>query len=251
MKKPTILIPCSNVNATALESITSDTELLYSDRASALAVMAAGGLPLYMPALAQLSQADIEHYVSLADGVLLTGADTNMNPIYYGETPLKLAKASRIDDERDRIDIAVAQSARAHNLPILGVCKGMQTMNVAFGGTLYQDVSLQHEGSFNHNVSKTNRANFTHAVDLAEHSLLRDIFGESTTHINGGHQQAVKDLGKDLRAAATAKDSVVEAFEETAGSFVLGLQFHAELRVFDPKFLSIFQRFVAAARRSE
>lgn len=237
----------SNVQSGSLGSITGDTEIVYSDKATAEVIVKAGGLPLYLPSIASLSKEDLAAYVAMADGLLVTGADSNMNPIYYNEAPVRVEKKTRIDDERDRTDLALIPLAYEKSLPMLGICKGMQVINVALGGTLYQDVGSQHLGSSNHDISKTNRANFTHLATMVEGSSLQDIFGSGDVHLNGGHQQAIKDLAPVLKPAAVAKDGIVEIYEGKDYAFLVGTQFHPELRAFDPVFFKIFERFLAAA----
>jgi putative glutamine amidotransferase len=249
MKKPRILITTSNVNSASLEPITGDTEILYTDKAAAAAVIQAGGLPVYLPSLTLLDTNDLQAYLADADGVLITGADTNTNPLYYGEKPTHLE--GRIDDERDQIDIALIKLAYQAKVPLLGICKGMQIINVALGGTLYQKVTAQLPGSFDHDIKKTSRSNLTHTASLTEGSMLQQIFRGTELSANGGHQQAVKTLPASLTAVATASDSVVEAYEGIGYPFLLGIQFHAELRQFDEPFKAIFTRFIAAARNND
>jgi putative glutamine amidotransferase len=233
----------------ALSPITGDTEIVYSDKATAVAIVKAGGLPMYLPAISAVSDSDLQLYLDAADAILVTGADTNMNPIYYGETPLRQKKETRIDDERDRIDLQLVRKAYEKTMPMIGICKGMQVINVALGGTLYQDVTMQHESSFSHDISKTNRANLTHLATMAEDSSLQDIFGMGEVHLNGGHQQAVKVLSDKLKPGAIAEDGIVEIYEGKDYPFLVGTQFHPELRSFDTMFFKLFERFIAAAAR--
>lgn len=244
-------MPMSNVNSGHLQDITGDTDLIYSDKATALTIVKAGGVPLYLPSLITLSIDDLTTYLNLADGILLTGAVTNMNPLHYDESPLKLETTTRIDDDRDHVDIELVRLAYKKRLPILGICKGMQTVNVALGGTLYQDIASQHLGSISHDMSKSSRSDFTHKVAIEKASILGSIFHTDTTRTNGGHQQGVKELGKNLKAVAAAEDGIIEAFEGTEEyPFLLGVQFHPELRTFDQPFFEIFQRFVTSAQNS-
>lgn len=250
-KKPTILMTTSNVYSTQLSPITGDTEIIYSDKATADVIIRAGGLPLYLPSIASLSSDEFEQYLDLADGVLITGADSNVNPIYYSESPLRLEKTTRVDDERDRTDIALIRLAYKKKLPMLGICKGMQVINVALGGTLYQDVNAQHPSSLNHDISKTNRANFTHLVTTVKGSVSEEIFGKGVVRVNGGHQQAVKDLASGLKQTATAEDGIVEIYEAETYPFLIGTQFHPELcAVEHPAFFSLFERFIQASAKN-
>jgi len=246
-KKPTILMTTSNVYSAQLGPITGDTEIVYSDKATADVIVRAGGLPLYLPSIASLSSHELEQYLDLADGVLITGADSNVNPIYYGESPLRLEKTTRVDDERDRTDVALIRLDYEKKLPMLGICKGMQIINVALGGTLYQDVDAQHPHGLNHDISKTNRANFTHLVATAQGSMSEEIFGKGKIRVNGGHRQAVKELAPGLKSAASAEDGIVEIYEGDNHPFLIGTQFHPELRPSDPTFFALFERFIQAS----
>ncbi|HTE22252.1 MAG TPA: gamma-glutamyl-gamma-aminobutyrate hydrolase family protein [Candidatus Limnocylindria bacterium] len=245
MKKPKILISMSNVTSPSLEEIVGDVEILYSDRAAATAIIKAGGLPIYMPSLIDLSEDDLSRYINIADGVLIAGEDVGTNPAYYGEDVLD--KAARLDDERDQTDIRLVKLAYQKKIPMLGLCKGMQIINVALGGTLYQDIASQYPGAINHDA-KNSRTKFTHRATLKEESVLKSIFGGDKLRVNGGHRQGVKELSKQLTAVATASDGIVEAFEGSNYPFLLGVQFHPEIRLFDPQFMEIFNRFVSFAK---
>lgn len=242
MKKPKILISTSNANSSDLENITGDTEIMYSDKATANAIIKAGGLPFYIPSIEAIEESELESYLNIADGVLLTGADTNTNPVYYGELPTYLK--GRIDDERDKVDIKLVKIAYKRKMPMLVICKGIQIANVALGGTLYQNIISQCSNCFDHDIRKTNRSNLTHTAKLANGSILKKIFNKDVIHINGGHQQAVKDLSRKLKAVAVADDGIIEAYEGKGKNFLMGIQFHAELRLFDPPFFEIFKNFI-------
>lgn len=248
MKKPVILISTSNVNSSSLETVTGDTDILYSDKATAIAIIKAGGLPIYMPSSEYSSENDVTHYTQMADGICLTGADTNTNPLYYGEVPSSIK--GRIDDERDRTDMQLVKLAQEKKIPLLGICKGMQIINVALGGALYQDILSDCSGAFNHDIKKTSRANFTHQARFIGDSKLKKMFDNTDViRLNGGHQQGVKKLAKYLKAVAVADDGIVEAFEGKTKTFLMGIQFHAELRLFDSPYERIFQEFVASCRK--
>lgn len=247
MKKPKILISTSNIHNSSLETITGDTELFYTDRQTAKIVIKAGGLPMYLPSDISLSEEDIAQYLSECDGILLTGADTNVNPLLYGESPTVLK--GRVDDERDQIDINITKAAYKKRLPILGICKGAQVINVALGGTLYQNIAMQYKSAIKHDLYRTTRSNFTHTIRLNKKSLLYSIFKKEVIPVNSAHEQAVKELAKSLSITAVASDGVIEAFEGKKYPFLMGLQFHAELRSFDHDFFKIFQTFIKECQR--
>ncbi len=245
MKKPIVLITTSHANTSALEPITGDTQIIYSDTATAHALIKAGALPMYVPSLQTLSNKALDTYLNIASGVLLTGADTNTNPIYYGENPTHLP--GRIDDERDIVDMRLITRAYSQNIPVLAICKGMQVANVAMGGSLYQNISAQCPSSFDHDIHKTNRAELTHKVHIVKGSILMKIMNKETMFINGGHTQGIKKLSKKFIAVAVAGDGIVEAFEARNKKFFMGIQFHAELRLTDRAFFKIFTTFVQSA----
>jgi putative glutamine amidotransferase len=247
MRRPIILITTSNQSNASLEQITGDTDILYSDKATANAVIAAGGLPLYISSMGA-DEDSIEHYLRLADGVLITGANTGTNPRYYGETVLQ--ESQRVDDERDKLDIALIKAAYKKKLPLLAICKGMQVTNVAFGGSLYQKVTTQHPGSFDHDPEKNSRAEITHAAKVINGSILKSIFG-SVIATNSSHEQAIKKLAPNLISVAVAEDGIIEAFEGENYPFLLGVQFHAELRPADKQYRSIFDKFIASTVTNE
>jgi gamma-glutamyl-gamma-aminobutyrate hydrolase PuuD len=243
--KPIILITMSNADDSSLANITGDTMIIYSDQASAQAIIAAGGIPFYVPAMKRMDDVTLTAYLNICDGLLITGADTCVNPSYYGE---KLETDGRIDSDRDQLDMALIKLAHSRQLPILGICKGMQIINVAFGGTLFQDVDRKHSGIVKHDTHNPDRSSPTHIAKLPSNSVLRDIFKTENIELNGGHRQAVKKLGGNLQASALADDDVVEALQGSDDTFLLGIQFHAELND-KPAHTEIFARFVRACSK--
>lgn len=242
--KPLVLMTTSNICSSQLEPIIGDSEAIYSDRATANVIIQAGGLPLYLPSADTITSDMLNTYLDRSDCLVITGANSNVNPIQYGEDPIQ-NQSARIDDERDGIDIALIRLAYKRRLPILGICKGMQIINVALGGTLYQDIKTQKQKNSDHDILKTNRANLTHLITTTRNSLAEKIFGADKIRVNGGHQQAVKRLSPLLNPTATTHDGIVEIYEGKDYPFLVGVQFHPELRAFDPRFFGLFQHFIA------
>lgn len=245
-KKPFILITTSNVNNQKLDDVTGDTDIAYADKATAQTIMKAGGIPLYVPTLRSLTADDLETYIELADGLMLPGADTHVNPTLYGAMTIG-ADDARIDHQRDHIDIQLVRLAYERKIPLLGICKGMQIINVALGGTLHQRIVSHSKQPVDHSIPGR-RTYVTHEAALADGSRVKEIFGSSILGLNGGHQQAVNRLADYLRPSAIAKDGIVEAYEGMDYPFLLGIQFHAELLESSRAHRMIFKYFIDAAK---
>lgn len=195
--------------------------LQYCEQEIFLALTLAGAQPILLPDLGDeaLSVRGLE----LCDGLLLTGG-SDVSPLVYGEEPEN--EAWRGDHARDLYELALLHEALDTGLPVLGVCRGCQLLNVAFGGTLYQDIATQVEDSLCHR-DPVRYDTMRHDVEISERSALAGILGAGKHEVNSVHHQAIKDLGKGLRAVAFAADGVIEAVEAEEG-FVLGIQWHPE-----------------------
>ena len=156
--------------------------------------------------------------LSLADGLVLTGAFTDLHAGLYGELPR--GPRGEPDLAHDRVDLATLTAALAIDLPVLGVCRGHQLLNIASGGTLYQDVVSDGATSVQHGAG-------THAVRAHAGGSVRRLIGRST-HVESEHHQAIRRLGKGVAATATSPDGVIESIERTDRRFALGLQWHPE-----------------------
>ena len=229
-----------------------ETRRFYLGRDYSEAVQVAGGVPVHIPLIPD--EKYIESLVEELDGVMLPGADCDVDPAYYGEDPHP--KLGRVIPEKDRTDILVLEQAERLGLPVLAICYGMQALNVFRGGSLVQDLESQIEGSMKHRQGEP-LDRYSHSVSIAEKNLLFELAG-NTALVNSHHHQAVRRTGRDLRAIAWANDGVIEAIEDVRSErFVLGVQWHPEI-AWDRDDLSrgIFERFVAAcssrsaARRS-
>ncbi|MFC6171899.1 gamma-glutamyl-gamma-aminobutyrate hydrolase family protein [Loigolactobacillus jiayinensis] len=203
------------------------------------AIKAAGGLPLVEPAA-------IDRYVVLADGFLLTGGQ-GVTPILYGEEPQpKLGMTLLV---RDQFEISLVQAVAKTQKPLLGVCRGMQVLNVALGGSLYQNLSYRTEPSLKHMQIPTADTQPTHTVNLAPGTLLADTFGDSVL-VNSLHQQAIKQIANPLEVVARASDGVIEAVQSIAGVTpqMRGVQWHPEMLLnYEPRQLVVFQDLVNQA----
>lgn len=199
--------------------------------AYAKAVEEAGGLPLIVPLLSLK-----ENMTSVAqsfDGFLFSGGD-DIRPGYYGEEPLLNLELS--PDERTDFEIELLKEVLRFKKPVLGVCLGTQLINVALGGTLYQDIPLQISNSLNHRS--------LHNVSIKKDTLLNRILrGVEDIAVHSGHHQAVKVTGDGLIASAFSSDGVIEAIELPEYPFLVGVQWHPERTPDDENSKRLFNVF--------
>jgi putative glutamine amidotransferase len=176
---------------------------------------------------------------------LLTGSGPDLAPELYGER--QRYKFHVMSQRRATFELEMAQLARTADLPVLGICGGMQAMNVAFGGSLYQDIGSQLSNTLQHR-QPIPATKLSHAVTIASGSLLRRIVKTVTMRVNSSHHQSVKDVAPSLMASAVAPDGIVEAIESPAQRFFLGIQWHPEF-LFERHRLHrrLFEAFLRAA----
>ncbi len=212
--------------------------------AYARSVALAGGLPFILPSAA--IAVEPRDFLDGLDGLLLSGGG-DVSPLRFGEEPL--AGLGTVSRERDDFEIALALEARRRGLPVLGICRGHQLLNVALGGTLYQDIPSQVEGAISHQPPEGQAVDeFWHSIEILPASRRLALSAEEKILVNSFHHQAVKELAQGLVATARSSDGLIEAFESVEGSWILGVQFHPEtLTAPYPVFLGIFGALVAAA----
>lgn len=185
-----------------------------------------------------------------ADGLLLTGGD-DVEPSRYGQA----AHATTVPAEtgRDEFEIALVRAARAQRLPLFGICRGIQVMNVACGGTLVQDIPSSVTGALNHSLTVPPNTPYAlaHEVWVEKGTLLDrlicDRLSGETCEVNSRHHQAVKTVADGFRVSATAPDGVIESIEDPAQPFCLGVQWHPENFWRTGEFRALFEGFVEAA----
>jgi putative glutamine amidotransferase len=209
------------------------------------AVEELGGVPLILPLVADSPSR--KRLLEQVDGLLLTGSGPDLPPALYGERQryeFHIMSPRRSDFELEMIRLA----ARA-GVPTLGICGGMQAMNVALGGTLYQDIPAQVETPLQHRQERP-AIHVSHSVRVRAGSLLRRIVKRATVKVNSSHHQSVKAVAPSLVASATSPDGLVEAIESPSHRFFLGIQWHPEF-LFD-RFADhrrLFQALLRAASR--
>lgn len=214
-----------------------------------VAVAGAGAAPVMIPLLSRDLQSLKAVYDRL-DGILLAGG-VDMDPCTFGETPHP--SLGRVDPDRDAVELAIARWCIAEKKPILGLCRGHQVLNVALGGTLWQDIESQLPGAIKHDYFPTAgyaRDFKAHPVSVAPGSRLEAAFGQPAIQVNSMHHQAVKDLAQALQPSGRAPDGLIEAFESGTEHFLVGVQWHPEMfERTDQGTRELFRQFVAAAAR--
>jgi putative glutamine amidotransferase len=212
------------------------------------AVRLAGGFPVVLPPVSELEP--IIESLGLVDGLLFTGGK-DVDPAAYGETILN-AKVV-VEPERDAFELPLARESVARDYPVLAICRGVQVLNVALGGTLWQDIPIQVPESEIHHYQKAARSETTHSIEVTRDSLLGDLAGMANGAVlqaNSFHHQAARVLAPSLVPVAYSPDGIVEAVELPNHEFVLGVQWHPEHLVEEhPSHRRLFEGLVAAARR--
>jgi putative glutamine amidotransferase len=208
------------------------------------AVVAAGAAPLLIPI--GLNDEALDRIYRLVDGVLLPGGD-DVSPRLYGQSPHP--SLGTVNDDRDALEVAVARRALEDGLPLLGICRGIQVLAVAAGGTLWQDVPSQYETKLSHDIREHGRDHLSHEIDVAAGSLLEKAIGTDRATVNSFHHQAIREVPAGFRVTARAGDGIIEAIEAEECRFAVGVQCHPEgmWKTTAPEFAGLFEAFVAAA----
>lgn len=238
MKRPVIGITASH-----------DTEhdKLFINSVYLRAIRNAGGIPMIFPM--EVTEDDLRDLVTLTDGVLFTGGD-DIHPFLYGEETD--AKCGNVSQPRDSMEMALVPLVMEFGKPIFGICRGIQILNTAMGGTLHQDIPSQ----FKSELSIAHRQPFaykvpSHTVDITPGTLLSRILGEehASIAVNSMHHQAIKDVAPGLEVCGYAPDKMIEAVYAPDYPFLLGVQWHPEhLTTSQPDAAKLFAAFVDACR---
>jgi putative glutamine amidotransferase len=195
----------------------------------------------------------VERALEGIDGLLLTGGD-DVAPERYGET--RHATVVEAEAGRDAFEIALVHGARERAMPIFAICRGVQVLNVACGGTLVQDIPSEIAGASPHSfdVPPHEPYSLAHEIWVDKDSLLASLIGDrlrdqDSCDVNSRHHQAVKEVAPGFRATATAPDGVIEAIEDPAARFCLGVQWHPENFWRTGEFRALFEGFLEAAKK--
>lgn len=185
-------------------------------------VVAAGGIPVIIPPYEDISA--IDSLLNRIDGLLLSGG-ADIDPSYLGEEPLE---GISVNTKRDFPEIVTVIMAAEKRVPILGICRGIQMLAAALGGTLYQDIYAQHDKPCIGHSQQTARHETSHRVTIAEGTLLRTLMGVEQLDVNSFHHQAVRSVPSGFRISAQAPDGIIEAMESVNFRSILGVQWHPE-----------------------
>lgn len=187
------------------------------------AIVNSGAIPLIIPSNIELK--DCRQIMDLLDGLLIPGGGDIIPDLYGEETHPKVTYSRR---SNDLFEIELVRLAKEYKKPVLGICRGHQIINVAFGGSLYQDIASQFKDEICHNQSPKNTDEAMHKVYLEEDSNLAKILGKTVIGVNTLHHQGVKDMAEGFKVSARASDGLIEAIE-TEDGMIMGVQWHPEL----------------------
>lgn len=212
------------------------------------ALKAAGAIPVVMPL--EASEEDLKQLAEEFDGFIFTGGP-DVHPFLFGEETQ--AHCGNVSYERDQMELSLLPLILELGKPVLGICRGIQILNIALGGNIWQDIPSQVKQDFPIAHSQPFRYNMpSHTVTLTEGSLLSKLAGEKTLKVNSMHHQAVKDVAPGLTATAYSPDQLVEGVEMPGYPFFLGVQWHPEyLWEKDEMAFRLFQNFVDACKNDK
>lgn len=231
MKRPPVIAISPNALPAEDRPLYKNKALEYGEASMARVVRAGGAVPLMAyradVADAEALAAHAEAVIGACDGLVLSGG-ADVDPPTYGD--VLHDERWRGDPLRDAFEIALYRAARAADKPVLGVCRGAQLINVAEGGTLWQDLRTLREGSLVHRDQEA-YDRLGHPLELDVDTRLAPLFEGEPLHVNSVHHQGVRELAPDARVLARAPDGVVEAFEISAAAWILAVQWHPEWMV--------------------
>jgi len=198
-------------------------------------VIEAGGIPIFLP-----YSNDIESLLDLIDGLIIPGGDEDINPKFYGQEIL--SHKVKTNDIRAEFELVITKAALERDMPVFGICNGLQIINVLFGGTLIQHIPDHLESDINHEQPHPKNQP-THRIDIEPSTILAELADDSNIMVNTTHHQAIDKVGADLIVSAKAPDGIIEAIESTKYRFLIGVQWHSEYK--NSKLdLNLFKRLV-------
>ncbi len=211
------------IGVTGITRAVSGTDRTGVNAAYVRSVLRAGGVPLVLSPLLGTEHNSV--VLEALDGLVLTGGD-DVDPAHYGQAAHP--RLGVVDAVRDAFELAIFREARARGLPVLAICRGIQLVNVAMGGTLWQDIPSERPEAIPH-TQTTGRDDRTHPVDLVAGSRLAEALGETRCHVNSFHHQSIRDLAPGLVVTGRAPDGEIEGVESAKeGPWLLAVQWHPE-----------------------
>ncbi|MGL5764504.1 MAG: gamma-glutamyl-gamma-aminobutyrate hydrolase family protein [Sarcina sp.] len=209
---------------------------VYSDYSDS--IIKAGAIPIIIPVTTD--KETLDGYMNMIDGLIITGG-YDVDPLRYNEEPDE--KLEAISPERDEYEFYLVEKAKEKNIATLGICRGHQLINVAYGGNLYQDISLKDGACLKHRQQSLCSC-VTHSIQIKENTMLHEVLG-STALVNSFHHMGVKNLANGFVVSATSNDGIIEAIEKVDGNFVMGVQWHPEcLAKSRDEMLNLFKFFI-------
>jgi putative glutamine amidotransferase len=211
------------------------------------ALIRAGASPLLIPM--GIKEDGIKDVLSCLDGILFTGGG-DVHPVRYGSPPHP--KVKEVIEDRDQIEFQLVREAVERDLPCFGICRGLQVINVALGGTLYEDLQTQYPNSLKHDYEITQPRDFlAHEISVQEGSKLNQFLDLTTYEVNSFHHQGIRDLAPGLSITVQSPDGVIEGIELNAYPFGIAVQWHPEWMQDHPSMRALFSAFVDFARGGE
>ncbi len=235
--------PMIGIPSHALVRAETGRPIYANNRSYVHAVESGGGLPILIPMINELTV--LTALLSRLDGLLLPGG-IDLHPSRYGEEVHPLTEEA--DHELDEFEITLASWAFQQDIPVLGICRGMQLINVVLGGSLYQDIDDQYPDSLGHTHRHLPRGHLAHHIIVEPGSRMETILGAQEVMVNSLHHQAIKDPGKGVRITGRAPDGIPELLEVSGYRFVMAAQSHPEeIYSIEPAFKRLFSAFVQAS----
>lgn len=208
-------------------------------------IFASKGIPVSIPVIN--NKEDYDYYINILDGIIFTGG-IDISPLSYKENPM--SSVNIISSVRDEYELGLFKKAYNSKMPILGICRGNQLINVALGGNLYQDINIQIPNSLGHSPDGMSVDELYHSVNIKKESKLLEIFNKDKIYVNSFHHQSIKKLGSNLTISAISDDGIIEGIECTNRQFLIGVQWHPEcLTKKYPMFQNLFNSLVSAAKK--
>lgn len=224
------------------ENTTLNIERVFVGKTYIEAVEKSGGIPIVVPV--NTNEENIRKIIEVVDGIIISGG-VDVNPVLYNEEPIE--ELGYIHPDIDEFDLLAIKIAIELKKPIFGICRGAQIINVALGGSLYQDIS--YAKSYLKHFQEAKSYVGTHYIEVVDNSVLYEILGKKIL-VNSYHHQSIKELGKGLKPIAYSKDGIVEAIQGNDDKFILGVQWHPEMMAsYDENMLGIFKMFIEITKQ--